>query len=487
MRLRHFESTGPVRWTAIFALVSLAVAVGCERDDPPAVDRNRPPETYVTQGPPVSPDPENPTPLFYRSHLYWRGEDVDGTVVGFQFAIDDTAGPVAWTFTTQTDSVFRFRVAEIGPREHLFLIRSVDNEGKFDPSPDSLRFEASSEPPVVRFTDVYVNGVLDPNIANGDTVQVMSDVTVCWTGSDPDGVVEAWETKFNAQRDWTFHERNDTCLTRSDLPADWHTFTVRAIDDAGGKSFNEARFRIRSNFDPKTQIDTTSIVATLPTPWIHPDSSLTVRYRDGMGGAQDTMPLNSRVSFCWSSTDIDGPVVRYQWQVGSNGGATESTCATTDSLLSTSSTDVPRYMFVKGIDIYGSVEQAPDSIPIHVNFAPRVQFVVRDTQDVYVPEPFRFYFTGTDIDSDPDSLEFLWRFLEFEPSFSTPIRLMNDSTRFVERAFVPSQVGVGGPIKRLLVKAHDASGTRRESLVDTAYYRIIDTISVRTTSPPEKQ
>jgi hypothetical protein len=46
---------------------------------------------------------------------------------------------------------------------------------------------------------------------------------------------------------------------------------------------------------------------------------------------------------------------------------------------------------------------------------------------------------------------------------------------------------VGGPIKRLLVKAHDASGTRRESLVDTAYYRIIDTISVRTTSPPEKQ
>ena len=484
MRLRHLDTPDRLRWAAVVALVSLAGAAGCERDDPPAVDRNRPPQTFLTVGPPVSPDPENPTPLFYRSPLFWRGEDVDGTVAGFEFAIDDTTEPGAWKFTTKTDSVFRFSVSEIGPREHLFLIRAVDNEGKVDPTPDSLRFEASSEPPTVRFTDVYVNGVLNPEIANGDTVEVMSDVTVCWTGSDPDGEIAAWESKFNTQPTWVLHERQDTCLTRTDLVADWHTFTVRAIDDAGGKSLSEARFRIRSNFDPKTTIDTTSIVATAATPWIHPDSVLTIRYRDGMGNAQDTMPLNSRVSFCWSSTDIDGPVVRYQWQVDAAGGATESTCVTSHSLLSTSSTDVPRYIFVKGIDVYGSVEQAPDSIPIHVNFAPRAEFVVRDTQDVYIPELFRWYFTGDDIDSNPDSLRFLWRFLDFDQLFTNDSLIVQDSNRYVQRSFVPSQVG-GSPIKRLLIKARDPSGTRRESRVDTAYFRLIDTISVRTTPPPE--
>ena len=127
MELWRLESRGRLRWLAFCALVSVAVAAGCEREDPPAVDRNRPPETFVTQGPEPSGDPRNPTNLFYRAELFWRGEDTDGNVVGFRIALDDTADPSAWQFTTSTDSVFRFRVADVGPLEHLFLIRAVED------------------------------------------------------------------------------------------------------------------------------------------------------------------------------------------------------------------------------------------------------------------------------------------------------------------------------------------------------------------------
>ena len=73
----------------------------------------------------------------------------------FYIAVDDTFDASYWTYTTSTDSIFRFPVAEIGPMEHLFLIRAVDNLGKQDPTPDTLRFEAfTAAPPTVDLVQI---------------------------------------------------------------------------------------------------------------------------------------------------------------------------------------------------------------------------------------------------------------------------------------------------------------------------------------------
>src|ERR1700752_4449172 len=114
MMLRSFSHRH--RWGAFVSAGGLVgvLAVGGERGETAAVDRNRPPETFITEGPVNSEDPDDPTDLFYRAHISWRGEDVDGRVVGFRYAIDDTTDPGAWGYPTQNDSVFRFQVGAVG-------------------------------------------------------------------------------------------------------------------------------------------------------------------------------------------------------------------------------------------------------------------------------------------------------------------------------------------------------------------------------------
>ena len=203
--------------TAAVLVLGGTLVFGCRRDESVAVDRNLPPETFITQGPDISSDPENPTDLFYKAHLYWRGEDRDGTIAGFRFAVDDTTDPGSWGFTARTDSVFRFQVNEVGSRQHLFLIRSVDNQGKQDATPDTLRFEAFTTcPPTVQFmTSKIAYSNVDGTfhgLARGDTVLVNSMVTFVWSGTDCDGEVVRWESVFGAEQP-VHHARADTSRT----------------------------------------------------------------------------------------------------------------------------------------------------------------------------------------------------------------------------------------------------------------------------------
>ena len=57
-------------------------------------------------------------------HLYWSGDDPDGTVMGFYFSWDG----VRWTFTTKSDSLFSL---QIGAVDTIFSLRvsAVDNSG----------------------------------------------------------------------------------------------------------------------------------------------------------------------------------------------------------------------------------------------------------------------------------------------------------------------------------------------------------------------
>ncbi|NNE44102.1 MAG: hypothetical protein HKN12_07825, partial [Gemmatimonadetes bacterium] len=366
---------GRSSWTALFTLVAFAMAAGCERDDPPAIDRNRPPETFVTLGPESSSNPNDPVDLYYRAHLFWRGEDVDGSVAGFRWAVDDTTDPSAWRFTTETDSIFRFEVAEIGAKEHLFLIRAVDNEGKQDASPDTLRFESfTTHAPVIdpnRVSVVAQSPTLGTitGLTSGDTVEVFSDIEVCWNGSDEDGFVVGWETKFDDEAMWRFHAIEDTCRTLTQLSPGLHILSIRAIDDAGAKSSSINRVRIQSNFDPVSMLDLSTFRAVLPRPWM--GDSLII----GPGVAElDTLPLGATISTCWTSTDIDGPVVRYDLNLGGPNPNTTALCVDTDTTGTNPATGMPAPerlrntdagsglpFFVKGIDILDNVEQRPDT------------------------------------------------------------------------------------------------------------------------------
>jgi hypothetical protein len=413
MELRRSDPGGRVRWLALCALAYVAVVAGCEREDPPAVDRNRPPETFITEGPDKSTDPLDPVNLFYRAHLYWRGEDDDGRVVGFRVAVDDTADAAAWSFTTATDSTFRFPVAEIGPMEHLFLIRAVDNLGKQDPTPDTLRFEAfTSDPPTVRLVEICAD---QPNLgrrcgmAINDTAEVMSDFTWVWTGGDADGEVVRWRSQFDTEPP-VDHARLDTTRTVRGLTNGPHTLTVVAVDDAGAVSRDPGRFKVVSNFDPDTHIDRSSVVATLERSWI-PDT-LVVTGITG-GSPPDTVPFNSRISMCWSVFDKDGDVVddfQYSFTTAVLGTAGPDPCASPLARLTngTALGGLGGVFFVRGIDQWNRVEGHPDTLRLFVNFRPTVRWLDEDIQERQLGTVHYFEFDGDDLDSNPNNLEFNW-------------------------------------------------------------------------------
>jgi hypothetical protein len=415
MELRHSDRSGRVRWLALCVLAYVAVVAGCEREDPPPVDRNRPPETFITQGPDNSADPQDPVNLFYRAHLYWRGEDDDGRVVGFRLAVDDTADAAAWAFTTSTDSVFRFPVAEIGPLEHLFLIRAVDNLGKQDPTPDTLRFEAfTSAPPTVRLVDICAQQPtlgLKCGMAINDTAEVFSDFTWTWTGGDADGEIVRWRSQFDTDPP-VEHARLNTTRTVLGLPNGPHTLTVIAIDDAGAVSRDPGRFKVISNYDPETVIDRSSIVATLERPWIGPDSTLVVDDIVGDPHAPpDTVPFNSHISMCWSATDKDGDDVTLFQYVFTSAvqGQTPDTCASPTGTLTIGSHlgSVGGVFLVKGRDEHGRFETHADTLSLFVNFRPTVGWLDEGVQERQLGLQY-FEFDGTDKDSDPRTLEFEW-------------------------------------------------------------------------------
>lgn len=446
--------------TAAVVVLGGLLAYGCRRDETAPVDRNLPPETFITDGPEISPDPSNPTDLFYRAHLYWRGEDRDGTIVGFRYAIDDTFALDAWKYTTKTDSVFRFQTGEVGSRSHLFLLRAVDNLGKQDPSPDSLRFEAFTvATPEVRFNTAAIK-VEDSNgthfgLSPGDTVLVNSTITFVWSGSDADGEVVRWETVSGAEQPRE-HALDDTTRTVGPLPSGRHDFLVRAIDDAGAVSRVGGLFTVWSNHDPICHVDSTSIRSQLGITWLDSDpdvdSVLVMSHDLTVPGAQDTIPYGATVSFCWECTDEDGPIVLYNWTAGFRTGQTTEQCVDTDSVCAFDPDS--GYVVcgpqpvgpegtlldfkVKARDAYGRVPVSTPTVVMNLNFAPSATIDPWGGGTIRPTTPVQFGFHGFDLDSNPSSLRFRWWFDGESPPGSyvsasqTDIRLFTQGTHRVQ-------------------------------------------------------
>jgi hypothetical protein len=273
--------------------------------------------------------------------------------------------------------------------------------------------------------------------------------------------------------------------------------SVQAIDDAGAKSTSPTRFTFRCDFDPVTEIDLSSVRAFLPPQGSWLPETLKVDYlTDGM--IRDTMPLGSFITMSWRSTDQDGPVTRYQWQMGEFGAQTPSSivqdpafppAASVDTSVvagpfnqSTLDNTLGMAVRVKGIDFFNIVEGRPDTLRLHVNFRPEVHFVCGnpppgfecgdptfacdEPETAYSGSLHRFPFCGDDRDSNPDSLRYRWQF-SFEPTAHAESSFAS-TARWIPQEFDSTMINAGELEPHTLwIEALDRSGRSRPSRRDT--------------------
>ncbi len=254
----------------VSALVVLILVVGvvllsCAKD-PLNVDRNRPPQTFLVAAPVDTTVAD--LAYSYRIHLYWRGEDSDGYVVGYEYSWDDSSIG-AFRFTTKTDSIFELTVNDssqltggtgVNPqttKAHTFYIRAVDNLGKPDPSLTIFNrrlFKAKTETPLVNFIGAIPNPQFPAVI---DTLCDGAPFVVSWNARDPDGVVTRYRfdvgpfhSDFTTDSSVTFNSPGSPGSV--DLPSGIYTMTVTAVDNANAVGKKSTQFVV--NHDPETTI-----------------------------------------------------------------------------------------------------------------------------------------------------------------------------------------------------------------------------------------
>ena len=311
------SSPGSWRTLAVVGLLSVfgAFALSCAKD-PLRVDRNRPPQTFLVAAPIDT--TVDVLSYSYREHLYWRGEDQDGYVVGFLWSWDDSSIS-AFRFTTKTDSIFELTVndsmqlsgaAGTNPgnsKPHTFFIRAVDNLGKQDPSLTIFNrrsFLAGTEPPIVTFVGAIPN--LTDNIEI-DTLYDHTPFSVHWTARDPDGYVtryrinvSSYQSPFSTDSAAYFNDPSQPSSVT--LVSGLYTMTVTAADNANALGRANVQFVV--NRDPET--------------WFLPKNSIPIGHYIqpffkgqlvnfvGTFAPGDTVPYRSTVWWEWDGDDSQG-------------------------------------------------------------------------------------------------------------------------------------------------------------------------------------
>ena len=159
--------------TRRFAVLSLALllatAVGCSTESDLGGVRvpNSRPETEITGQPPSLLE------AGFVCQFNWKGYDVDGRIVGFEWKISNngtdgisprdtmTVDPISgavvnpWRYTTANDSIFYVLADQPGfpndppgdPRSfrtHTIFVRAIDDKGAVDPSPAQMSFTSTT-------------------------------------------------------------------------------------------------------------------------------------------------------------------------------------------------------------------------------------------------------------------------------------------------------------------------------------------------------
>jgi len=308
----------------VLCLFTAYVTAGCRTALTPNIDRNQPPETFITAAPfdtitlSKSDPTQNPgvATIPVRFHMYWAGSDQDGAVAGFYWAVTETLPgrdefgnipplpgpkPSDYHYTTRTDSTFVFKVAENVPdRTHAFFIYAVDNLGKVDPTPARFIFSAQDKyKPIPIFLVSKGVGTIWERDANGGLIPVQREYPITdpqVRGSFPRDTVPANATLIFA---WTSqNSAAGTSVTGYKYKLDEPTF----IDAAPGQ--NEVRYHTGVGADTTAVASGTKI--------------FTLRVLDQAGGSNDStrrFVANFSPDTWWSGPDPNSPA----WHVKPNG------------------------------------------------------------------------------------------------------------------------------------------------------------------------
>ena len=135
-----------------FKLIALflfgIIGSSCETGITGDIIENQPPSTFMTVD---GIDREDSFRLSSQIRISWWGNDPDGYIVGFEYAINDTSEG-AWSFTTRTDSTFILPITEGQTVDDvLFKVRAIDNDGAKDPVGASLQYPIINSSPTAMF------------------------------------------------------------------------------------------------------------------------------------------------------------------------------------------------------------------------------------------------------------------------------------------------------------------------------------------------
>ena len=155
-------------------LIFLLAVSACESTLKGDFNENQDPQTYLTIN---KIDREGDFRLSSQINISWWGNDSDGYIIGYEYAINDTLEG-DWTFTRRTDSTFILPIMEGNIEDDvLFKIRAVDNDEARDPIGARLVFPIVNSAP-----SVSINNTETPP----DTL--FSIASFGWTIEDPDGL-----------------------------------------------------------------------------------------------------------------------------------------------------------------------------------------------------------------------------------------------------------------------------------------------------------
>ena len=160
----------------ISLLLIALVTIGLSCDNSPTGDfvENHAPSTFLTVD---KIDREGDFRLSSQISISWWGNDSDGYIIGYEYAINDTLEG-DWTFTKRTDSTFILPITQgMSEDDVLFKIRAVDNDSVRDPVGARLIFPIVNSAPSVSF-----------NLNETPPDTLFSIASFGWTINDPDGL-----------------------------------------------------------------------------------------------------------------------------------------------------------------------------------------------------------------------------------------------------------------------------------------------------------
>ena len=168
------------------------ISISCETGITGTSKENLPPKTFLTINE-INRSEDNR--LSSQINISWWGDDPDGFIQGYEYAINDTSEG-AWSYTERTDSTFVLPIS-FGQDvdDVLFKIRAIDDDGAKDPKGAQVVFPIKNTPPTVQ--------VVKTESAPDTTYSIVS---FGWVINDPDGFIniERTEVAFNdTSSTWT--------------------------------------------------------------------------------------------------------------------------------------------------------------------------------------------------------------------------------------------------------------------------------------------